>query len=494
MENSVAALVDKGLKAIGEKNWEGGKDCFYQALRQLELSNTLQGSEQEEMVLFLLSRLGFCLTELKKYRAAIYITNRIIFLLQHRKNRREQYMMARANRARLYDILNERLRAKPDHVWLTQANGVAMGDRVRSQMALAYLAKRERRYSDYVTETKTLEGLLQQYPERTAKQETALEKYQMFSYLQIGDYAQGFAYYENRFHFAGEGFEQKPYHAADKKIPFRLLDNDKAIKQKTLLVVGDQGLGDNIMFVRFLPLLKKYCQHIIFEARPEQRRFFSGCSLFKDIELLPPDQTPVFDYWLQLTSLPFHLRLDEKSFAVDLPYLDIPTAPQNQQKYLPPHNANYKNIALVWATGKFGEGAKERSIDIKNFLPVLGCRANFFSFQMGEAKMEIAQAGFQSLLRDATGQVGDFADSAMLLQKIDLVISVDTSFAHLAGALGKKVFLLSPYMTDWKWRDHSYNNSWWYSDSIEIFHQQVENTWQEPIVAVKKNLEKFLQT
>ena len=505
-DQTIAEIMANGMAAMDEKNWVAAKDHFLKAVHYFSVT-----PDKPDELYFALTRLAAALTQLKYFWAAIHITHRVMWLVND--HRHPNYALARRNRARLYDAAQQRHLARADHEWLATNDNVPTDEKLRSRLQLGFLAKKQRRYDDYVKETILAEKLLAQLPTATDQQRHGLEKQQMFSYLQKGDYKKGFAYYENRFHFAGAGFHKQTYHRDDKKFLSRIADNPRIMTGKILLVVGDQGLGDNIMFARFLPLLhdmiKKYCKKIIFAPRIEQAKIFASNELCNNIEVMKTNDKngepscdsggdsggdlgggPVFDYWVQLTSLPFHLGIDETKMPYsDIPYLQFPSP----QKNLPPHDSNKKNIALVWATGQLGEGATERSIPLPAMAPLLAARANFFSFQMGERQADIARHGFGAIVHDLSPLINDFSDTAGLLKNIDLVISVDTSLAHLAAALGKRVFLLSPYLTDWKWRDHHHQESWWYPRVVKIFHQAQENTWQEPLLEVKNNLNQFLR-
>ncbi len=279
---------------------------------------------------------------------------------------------------------------------------------------------------------------------------------------------QSFAAMEWRKNISWEtSFVDKPYH---KNIP--LWQGEALQDDQTLLVSFEQGFGDAIQFSRFIPMLYPRVKRLLFEVRAEMLDLFSSQyntswdGTKKNLEIL------VFPYGAYDQALAHprvkHLNLQAAArvFLFSLPHLLQLSSPAVAQPYfsfeklfmgnMPTRNIlspsqEKKKIGLVWSCGQ-DSNAQDRSIDIKEFLPLLSLpQYEFYSLQMSPQNMDIKHNGFEAMIKDLSPAIKDFADSAKILYHLDAVITVDTAMAHLAAAFGKKVFLLIPRMNDWRW-------------------------------------------
>ncbi|NVJ90383.1 MAG: glycosyltransferase family protein [Methylocystaceae bacterium] len=283
------------------------------------------------------------------------------------------------------------------------------------------------------------------------------------TYLVNGDFKNGFAEYDARWSLA--------------KSPPRTFKQPRwegdALSQRRLFIHREQGFGDAIQFVRLIPSIKKrYGGHIILECQPELMRLFSNVD---GIDQLIPfgSSLPEFDTWIPMMSLGHVLKVDENNIPGEVPYL---APPPNNRFHVRPAPEDGLNIAFAWAGSKTHQNDRRRSVEIERFLPLLNHKnVTLFSLQKGDRQNDILTSGAKSIVVDASADIKDFADSAGLLSQMDLVITIDTSLAHLAGALGKPVWLMLPYTPDWRWMLKRDDSPWY--PSMHIFRQSKPGDW-----------------
>ncbi len=255
--------------------------------------------------------------------------------------------------------------------------------------------------------------------------------------------------------------------------------------QQSLLIWAEQGLGDTLQMVRFLPELQR---------RHPEARLILACQhaclrLFTqlpNIELVPLEDTPPpHDWQLPLMSLPLRLDVTLATLS-DQPYLQAdPALASAWDARLPARQRGRLRIGIVWETGSWGvgiadHGRQNKSVPLTEFMPLLeDMDADFVSLQLGELPAALQDKVFAP-------EIGDFADTAAIISQLDLVISVDTSVVHLAGALGKPVWVLmraesAPFFMA------QGETSPWYA-SMHIWRQANPGDWPPLIASVAKTL------
>lgn len=260
--------------------------------------------------------------------------------------------------------------------------------------------------------------------------------------------------------------------------------------QQSLLIWAEQGLGDTLQMVRFLPELQR---------RHPEARLILACQnaclrLFAqlhNIELVPLEDTPPpHDWQLPLMSLPLQLDVTLASLS-DQPYLQAdPALATSWDTRLPPRQPGRLRIGIVWETGSWGvgiadHGRQNKSVPLTDFMPLLDdMDADFVSLQLGELPAALQDKVYAPL-------IGDFADTAAIISQLDMVISVDTSVVHLAGALGKPVWVLmraesAPFFMA------QGETSPWYA-SMRIWRQATPGDWPPLIASVAKTLRQLLR-
>ena len=249
---------------------------------------------------------------------------------------------------------------------------------------------------------------------------------------------------------------------------------------KTLLVRAEQGLGDVIQFIRFLPLVKPRVGRLLFECQPSLTRLFQNFSGIDQIysrkaDLSPPDVP--YDMDFPLLSLPGILGVTLDSIPARVPYiLPEKNRVEEWKQRIPPDPGQIK-IGIVWAGHVGHKGNSKRSTSLSSWAPLAGIPGvTFFSLQVGEAAGEAQNPPPGMNLLDLTDSIEDFADTAAFISLLDMVISVDTAVAHLAGAMGKPVWTLLPFTPDWRWLLGRKDTPWY--PTMRLFRQRVPGEWK----------------
>ena len=300
-----------------------------------------------------------------------------------------------------------------------------------------------------------------------------------------GDYARGWREYEWRWKTeamksVGRGFTQ----------PLWLGDED--ISGRTILLHGEQGIGDAIQFCRYVKLVLERSAAVILEV-PSELLSLMGSLGGPHRIIARGDRLPDFDYHCPLSSLPLVFKTTLDSIPAEFPYL---RAPMDQielwRRHLGPHTK--PRIGLVWAGKPRSRNAdanwmdRQRSIVFDQLIPLLEeTQCDFYSLQKGgDAAAQLRCSALGGRVIDWTDELWDFSDTAALIENLDLVISVDTAVAHLAGALGKPFWLLNRFNTCWRWmldRD----DSPWYPSAL-VFRQPSHGDWASVITRVASEL------
>jgi len=255
--------------------------------------------------------------------------------------------------------------------------------------------------------------------------------------------------------------------------------NGESFVGKTLLLYFEQGFGDTMMFVRFAPLVKALGGTVILEAQAPLADLVATCPGID--EVIPyGNPLPPFDLQMPLLSLPGVFHTDLTSIPCEIPYLDIPERVPNQEWITRILSAaeNCTRIGLVWSGSPAHRNDVVRSIPTATLHPLTELPNTFwFDFQLGPSEPP-PFSGYVSL----APWLSNFSDTAYALSGMDLVITVDTALAHLAGALGIPTLLLLPFSPDWRWM-LGRNDSPWYP-SMHIYRQSVPGDWDGVIQQV----------
>lgn len=300
--------------------------------------------------------------------------------------------------------------------------------------------------------------------------------------LAAGNYQQGWALYEHR--LLVEGLKKDYVQSSQ---PF--WDGTSDISGKKLLLIWEQGLGDVIQFSRFIPLLKQRSRaEICFVCGPKLIRLLSGINGIDHIHMVTP--LPQHDYKIYLWSLPHIFGLFDETSYKTKPYLkaDKKLITLWQEKLKP--LKGYK-IGISWKGAKKYNYNKERNTELRQFIDLLRHpHIDLVSLQK-ELTAEEDRILANSDILNLGESFDDFADTAAVVAGLDLVITVDTAIAHLVGAMGKPVWTLIRYETEWR-HQRGRDTSPWY-DSMRLWRQPTPGDWASVFAEIQNELAKLTE-
>ncbi len=296
-----------------------------------------------------------------------------------------------------------------------------------------------------------------------------------------GDYREGLEKYELRLHRPEFNY-----------LRTESLPVNSDLSGKTVLVRCEQGLGDTIHFVRFISELRQRCGSVIFECQHQLCGLLSGCEgvdsiIERKADLSVPDVD--HDRSVALLSLPYMLGTTIETIPGRIPYINIDGCRiEKWKKITSEHRGNDALlIGMAWSGNKRYAGDAARSLAFKDLLPLMSVDGTFFySLQYGEAVKETEGLPRVENLAVMTDQIRDFSDTAGLIKNLDLVITIDSVTAHLAGALGVPVWNLLPYVSDWRWMLEREDSAWY--PTMRLFRQAALDDWQPVLERVRAGL------
>jgi hypothetical protein len=249
------------------------------------------------------------------------------------------------------------------------------------------------------------------------------------------------------------------------------------------LLYAEQGAGDAIHFIRYVPLLAEGGARVLFVCPAPlhnlARHVRGVCQLFGWGEPLPP-----FDTHAPLMSLPHLLKTTLENVPARVPYIPIPPAATFPLSIEP---AKTLKVGLVWAGGDDYRKNRIRSTSLDQFLPLLGLPGvRFFSLQCGPRAAELRKLPAEVQLEDLGSRVRDYADTAAAMGQLDLVISVCTSTLHLAGALGRPTWAILACAPCWRWMLGRPDSPWY--PTMTLFRQPKPGDWAGVMAQVQAAL------
>ena len=263
-----------------------------------------------------------------------------------------------------------------------------------------------------------------------------------------------------------------------------------SLKGKRLLVHWEQGLGDSIQFVRFLPLLKKLGAHIIYEERNALIDIFKNIEGIDEIITHRPGKKPEvdFDLYAPLMDLPAILNTTIDSIPTGMPYI-IPDR-QKTEHWKQKLNTTDVKVGIVWAGAPKHGNDHNRSCSLADFSPLSSIDGvKIYSLQKGDASRQIELYKDQIEITNLAEDIENFTDTAAAIDNLDLVVSVDTSVLHLAGAMAKKTFAIIPYHPDWRWLLNTENSPWY--PTMKLFRQKEWGRWNNVFESIKTHILKL---
>ncbi|HSZ54764.1 MAG TPA: tetratricopeptide repeat protein [Tepidisphaeraceae bacterium] len=262
--------------------------------------------------------------------------------------------------------------------------------------------------------------------------------------------------------------------------------NGGELKGDRILLLGEQGFGDTLHFIRYAPLVARRGGKVRLLCQPGLRRLLTGQLGIEQIVEVG-EALPEFDVCCPLMSLPHVFRTRIDTMPAEVPYLTIDPSRSQRWRERIERLPRRLDVGLVWAGNPTYRNDRNRSISLAALSPLAKAEgARFFSLQKGEAARQAQQAPAGMEIVDWTAELIDFSDTAALIDNLDLVISVDTAVAHLAGALGRPVWMLLPLTPDWRWMLGREDSPWY--PTMRLFRQPEWGDWATPIGTMAEEL------
>jgi len=305
------------------------------------------------------------------------------------------------------------------------------------------------------------------------------------NYLKMGDFKRGFHYVDLKSDGAWRlgknfAFNQEALSHID-------LWEGQSLEDKTILIYCEQGFGDNIQFVRYIPQVRELGGRIIFSCYDQLYNIFKNSPILKGVDVMKGASlnSAELNFKIPLLSLP---RVLEATID-NIPHTDGYLSKTHCKDW----NLSDEgmNVALVWESSGLDT---RRSIPLETILPLCELpNVNMVSIQKGSAMFDYRRnPDIKNFLPSLGERIRDFSDTADILSQVDLLISTDTAPIHMGGALGIPTWGLLHFSADWRWfREKNYpDTSPWY-ESVRIYRQKEPANWGEVVERVKIDLKKI---
>ena len=410
---------------------------------------------------------------------------------------RPDYAQAYSNRGnalkelkRLDDAIadyDKAISIEPDYADAHYNRGVALVELSQLDQAVESYEQAIRFKPDYVEahtnlgntllQLRRLENVLASYDQAISiRPDYAEAQWNKSLYLLLtGDLAQGFELYEWGRKLAQRG--------ASNQFSQPLWLGAESLAGKTILLQVEQGLGDCIQFCRYAKLVNALGAKVLLEAPAALARLFEGLEGVS--QLLQVGQVrPDFDYYTSLLSLPLAFKTTLTTVPNSTPYLT--TNPEKRTVWAQRLGAKTKpRIGLVWSGSTGHKNDHNRSVRLDALIQHLTDGFEYVCLQK-ELREVDREALEKSEIKNFGTELNDFTDTAALCELMDVVISVDTSVAHLAGALGKPTWVLLPYVPDWRWLLDRADSPWY--PSVKLYRQEADRDWGPVLERVAADL------
>ena len=297
-----------------------------------------------------------------------------------------------------------------------------------------------------------------------------------------GRYLEGWSEYEWRW--------KKP----DFTSPLRHTDvplwDGAPLQGRTILLHAEQGFGDAIQFIRYASLVAQRGGTVVVECHPQLVQIMQTVP---GVACVAPfgASLPPFSCQAPLLSLPHIFGTTLQAIPSQCPYVSINADYRKKWAALMATQPTTLRVGLVWAGKDYPDPL--RSCRLAGLAPLAATHnVTFFSLQLGIGAEQAGSPPPGMSLVDLTGQINDFADTAALIEQLDLVVSIDTAVAHLAGALGKPVYVMLPFAPDWRWFLERSDSPWY--PTMRIFRQKLPGDWGKVMIDLQAALGSFAST
>jgi tetratricopeptide (TPR) repeat protein len=300
--------------------------------------------------------------------------------------------------------------------------------------------------------------------------------------LTRGDYRRGFEKYEARWWRSGMPA------AARRGQP--LWRGDYPPARKTVFLHAEQGLGDTIQFARYVPLLAAGGATVVLEVPAELAALMRRLEGVAKI-IAPGEAPPPFDVHCPLGTLPLAFKTEPDTVPANIPYLAADDA--RLAKWAQRIGALERpRIAIAWAGNPGHLNDRNRSMALARLAPLFAAPARFLSIQRDLPETDASALAAEARVTHLGGDLEDLADTAAVIALSDLVIAVDTVVVHLAGAMGRPVWVMIPFAPDWRWGLEGESTPWY--PTARLFRQTALGDWNDVVARVGAELAQFTPT
>ncbi|MBM4135623.1 MAG: tetratricopeptide repeat protein [Nitrospira sp.] len=267
--------------------------------------------------------------------------------------------------------------------------------------------------------------------------------------------------------------------------------NGSDISNRTILLLAEEGFGDTIQFIRYVPLVAQRSAEVVIVCQKDLRSLFKNFDgIYKVIAY--GEKLPEFDVYCHLEDLPFIFETTLESIPATIPYIAVDPVLTLKWRDKVQHDNLKMKIGIAWSANPTHKNERNRSCLLTNFLSLAQLdEITFFSLQKGDAATQAKNPPHGMKLIDYTDGINDFSDTAAFIENLDLVISADTAVVHLAGALGKPVWTLIPFSPDSRWLLNREDSPWY--PTMRLFRQNSPGDWdgvfERVYIALKETLD-----
>jgi tetratricopeptide (TPR) repeat protein len=294
------------------------------------------------------------------------------------------------------------------------------------------------------------------------------------SLLTVENYTRGFQEYEWRWKRTGmvgrKEFRRPPWLG------------ETPLNGKTIVLHAEQGLGDTVQFARYVPQIARMGARVVLEVPPELKPLLAGLDGVAET-VARGEKLPPYDLHCPLGSLPLACKTEASAIPADIPYLRASEACLDKWRSRLDRLPSPR-VALAWSGRAAHPNDRNRSVSLAQLKPLLGTSGvRFISVQRDLRAEDAGMLSREPAITHVGAELDDFADTAAVLTLCDLLVCVDTSVAHVAGALGRQVALLVPFQPDWRWMLDRDTSPWY--PSIRLFRQDVPRDWDGVLARVR---------
>jgi len=300
--------------------------------------------------------------------------------------------------------------------------------------------------------------------------------------LLLGDFARGWREYEWRLKVGPQGDRARSFVQ-----PLWL--GGQPLTGKTILLRGEQGLGDTLQFCRYVKEVAALGANVLLEVQPPLVQLLADLDGLTQV-LQEGSPLPAFDYHCPLMSLPLAFKTDLHSIPSGVPYLrsDAARVAAWRERF---GARTRPRVGFVWSGSVLHRNDRNRSIALAEMLRMVSERVEWISLQKDVNESDATLLASRADVRHVGGELADFADTAAVVELMDVVVTVDTSVAHLAGAMAKPVWILLPSNPDWRWLLDREDSVWY--PTARLFRQRVTGDWASAIRRLGDELERHFQ-